>query len=300
MNRASWAVFAALGFASTPALAADIDEVSASLASASAVLDSSEDLDAAARRRPQHRRPPPPPPRRAVRGRPHPTPRTAARPATRRPPPPRASVRYRRVTPVHGVFVYGPPPRHHHYYPARQTQVQRTHLPARQVDRNHSLALGLKGGTFFSGTTDGDLYSDPGLGLMARYRPAEAVGLQLDVSHHAGLTSFAASESQRNQTQASGSVALFAYPWSRVSPYVIGGVTWNGRALQDRYFTEGGTTVDTTEDVLTGLHGGVGLSLGLGQKVALELEGRYIGYLDGSAADPVGALQGTGGLVFHF
>ncbi len=215
---------------------------------------------------------------------------------------PRRTVVYNRVTPVHGVFVYGPPVRHHHYYQTTggSVQVQEAHLPTREVDRDNTLAIGLKAGSLLSGTETGQLYSDFGLGLMGRYRPAEPVGLQLDLSHHAGESVFNGSSSVRNQTQVAGSVALFAFPWSRVSPYALGGVTWNARSLHDEYYGVGSTTLVGVNDALWGLHGGLGLELALGDNFALDLEGRYVGWLDRGPVDPLGAIQGTAGLAYHF
>lgn len=191
----------------------------------------------------------------------------------------------RRVSPATGVFVYGPAPRYHRMYRGAPGPVAAAHIPMRRVDRNNSFALGVKGGTFFSGTDGGGLYSDPGLGLMARYRPVETVGLQFDLTHHGSRWE------DRQQTQAAASVGLFAFPWTRVSPYVLGGVTWNSQSVLD------GDAL--SNDLLTGLHGGAGLQFGIGQRVGLEFEGRYIGYLARDGASPLGALQGTVGLSFQ-
>ena len=281
-----------------------------------------------------------PPPKKAVRGQPHPTPATGRRsspqraPSTTRPrtatprtaaprtaaprtaaprTAPRRAVRaappstrrpnairhqavrrpvYRRVTPFHGVWVYGPPVQYHHYYAGPQVPVRRAHLPHRAVDRNNTLAVGLKGGSFFSSNAPGaGIYSDLGLGVMARYRPVEALGLQVDLSHHIG------DQGQRQQTQGAASIGLFAFPWTRVSPYVLGGVTLNSPSLVS--VSDTGLSVQE-QGFQPGLHGGLGLHFGIGQHVGLEFEARYIGYLARNQDDPVGALQGTGGLTFHF
>lgn len=193
----------------------------------------------------------------------------------------------RRVSPVSGVFVYGPYPRYHTAYRGAPGPVAQAHMPVRQVDRNNSLALGLKAGSLLSGTESGQYYTDPGLGLMLRYRPVETVGLQADLMHHAASLDTGV----RRNSQAAASLQLFAYPWTRVSPYVLGGVTWTGRNVPE------GDGV--RNDLLTGLHGGLGLHLGIGQRVGLELEGRYVGYLGRDGVSPLGALQGTAGLSFQ-
>lgn len=208
------------------------------------------------------------------------------------------TVRYAYVRPYHGVFVYGPRPAAHvHYVGARgPVQVVQQDLPERAVDRDDSFALGVKGGSLLS-AKDGLSYGDPGIGAFARYRPEESVGLELALSHHAG--SYPGPQS-RTQTQVAGSLELFAFPWTRVSPYVLGGVTWNGRNVTNEVWT--GETYESFESGLAqwGLHGGVGLEIALGKSVALDLEGRYIGWLARERGDAPGAVQATGGLLVHF
>jgi len=217
-----------------------------------------------------------------------------ARPRTR-------VVRYTHVRPYHGVFVYGPRPTTHvHYQSSGSTaEVRRRHLPERHIDRDKSLALGLKMGSLASGYYEGGSYSDFGLGLAGRYRPAESVGLQLDVVHHAQSYTI---DTERSHTMGAGSVQLFAFPWTRVSPYALGGVTYGARNLNDAIGTDGTSATVIAQDSLWGLHGGLGVELALGDRVALDLEGRYIGYLDKAPEDPSapGALQLTGGVMVHF
>lgn len=231
---------------------------------------------------------------RAVTHRPAPPPRVAPAPA--RPPVvvhPAPVVTYRYVRPYHGVVVYGPRPVTHVHYvhgPPGPVQVAVTDLPTRAVDRNQSFAIGLKGGSLISGSNNGYVYGDPGLGLVARYRPAETIGLELGVTHHAtGL------QASRAQTQVAPSVELFAYPWTRVSPYLIGGVTFNRQVVTDNL------GLSVLADGQTGLHAGLGLELAMGRTAALDLEGRYIGWVSESLVnDAPGALQATAGLMFHF
>jgi hypothetical protein len=212
------------------------------------------------------------------------------------------TVTYTHVHPYHGVFVYGPRPVTHVQYVHERgpVQVERRDLPKREVNRNDTIAVGLKGGTLISGAPEGGIYGDPGLGLMGRYRPDESVGLELALSHH-GMTIDPLNA--RSQTQVAGSVELFAYPWTRVSPYVIAGVTWNGGSVTDDVWM--GDTYVAATDVSSqlGLHGGLGVELAMGKSVALDFEGRYIGWVSDSTPDmpsAPGALQATGGLVVHF
>jgi hypothetical protein len=209
------------------------------------------------------------------------------------------TVRYTHVYPYHGVFVYGPRPVTHVHYVrsgSGPVRVEKQHLPKREIDREHTIALGLKGGSMISGTSDGQLYGDPGLGLVGRYRPAESVALEMALGHHASAYAGA-----RAQTQLAGSVELFAFPWTRVSPYALAGVTWNGASFADEVWNGNGYDAIRTVDSQWGLHGGLGLELGLGKNFALDFEGRYIGWLDErSVGEAPGAIQATAGVMFHF
>ncbi len=210
------------------------------------------------------------------------------------------TVTYHTVRPYHGVFVYGPAPvHHHHYHSGGPAQVKQKHMPERDVDRANSVAVGLKMGSLASGYYDGGAYGDLGVGLAGRYRPAESVGLQVDLTHHAQSWG---PDTERSQTVGAASVQLFAFPWTRVSPYAIGGVTYDARNIQDDIYNGGTSATVIANDALWGLHGGLGLELAMGKSLALDLEGRYIGYLDKSPTDPSlpGALQLTGGLMVHF
>jgi opacity protein-like surface antigen len=212
-------------------------------------------------------------------------------------------VRYRTVRPYHGVFVYGPrPTRHDHYHgapPARGHRVETSDLPTRTIDRDDSFALGLRMGSLISGYDDAAGYADLGFGGTMRFRPDEAVGLELAVSHYNQTFSDA---SERGQTLTSGSVELFAFPWSRVSPYVIGGVTWASGGFDDEVFVDGQTEQISMRRSAFGPHAGLGLEFALGQDVALDLEARYVGFLGHDAQDPTlpGGLTTTAGVLFHF
>jgi hypothetical protein len=212
--------------------------------------------------------------------------------------PHRHVVRYRHVRPYHGVFVYGPRPATHVHYvhETGPVRVVRDDLPVREVDREGSVALGIRGGSLISGS-DGYVVGDPGLGGFLRIRPEESVGLEMAVSHHGGR--FPSTET-RAQTQVAGSLELFAFPWTRVSPYVLGGATWNARSEIDE--TWNGESYTTLENSYKqwGLHGGLGLELALGKSAAIDLETRAIGWLDREPGDAPLALQATAGLLFHF
>jgi hypothetical protein len=208
-----------------------------------------------------------------------------------------------KVQPYHGVFVYGPAVGTHDHYSnstsSNTTVVRNKDLPGRDINRANTLAIGVRGGSLMSGYENGESYGDLGLGLNARYRPAESIGLELGLTHH---DSAWAPESSRSQTLGSASVELFAFPWTRVSPYAIGGLTMNNRNIADELASYKGVDQLDTGRSLVGAHAGLGLELALGKTAALDLEGRYIGWLNQTAMDQSnkGAVQATAGLVFHF
>src|SRR5690606_28313168 len=180
--------------------------------------------------------------------------------------------------------------------PAAPPPPQVVHRPAPSLDRAGSLAVGLRMGSLVSGYSDAPyLYSDPGIGLAARYRPSEGVGVELAVQHHDESW---APRSHRSQTLLSGSLELFAWPSSRVSPYVLGGLTYNARDLSDVVLTPTGPKAVATSSPLAGPHLGAGLEIALGDSLALDLEARYVSYWAGLAdgADR-GALTTTAGQI---
>ncbi len=260
---------------------------------------------------------PPPPPSHA---RPYPAPRPhyAAHPVAPRPrpmsayPPPRPAPpppppeeyyahRYHNLRPYDGVIAYGPRPRYHYVYRDRvDYRVKETHVPDRAVERENSLAIGISGGSIVGGYDHASPFADPGLGGTLRYRPDESVGLQANVASY-GMQS---DDSFRTNTSVQASAVLFAYPWTRVSPYVLGGVTWDARNYNDAYrdfSTDVVGRLDQT-DVQWGPHVGVGLEIAIGKVVAIDVDAKYTGFVTADAADPTipGALQTGVGLLLTF
>ena len=231
--------------------------------------------------------------------RPHPKPAHPVRGVTvmKHPVPRGKVVTFHRVKPYHGVFVYGPRPVHHSHYGGTSNTVSQGHLPSRKVERDDTLAVGLRMGSLYGGYSAGGAYADLGLGFNLRYRPEEALGLELALQSYNVNTA----DSTRHQTVGQVSAELFAFPWSRVSPYVLTGVTMTGRSIDDDYYDAGVRTAEAS-DVLTGLHGGVGVEFAIGDRLALDLEGRYIGYLNKPIQDASwpGGFQTTAGLAYHF
>lgn len=267
--------------------------------------------------------PPPPPTRAHVAPRPYyasARPRYAARPVPPRPrplsappvhtarpaPPPPPPVayyehRYHNLRPYDGVIAYGPRPRYHYVYRDRvDYRVKETHVPDRAVERDNSLAIGLSGGSIVGGYDDAAPFADPGIGGTLRYRPDESVGLQATVASY-GMKS---EDSFRTNTSVQASAVVFAYPWTRVSPYVLGGVTWDARDYNDAYRDLSSDTIGRLDqrDVQWGPHVGAGVEIAIGKVVAVDLDAKYTAFVTADEADPTipGALQTGVGLLVHF
>lgn len=222
--------------------------------------------------------------------------------------PGRHTVVYRTVRPYHGVFVYGPRPVYHTRYvtvgsapPPARVVVQESHLPKRTLNRENTLAVGLSAGSYLSGYKNGDAYGDLSVGVTARYRPVEAVGLEGTLSHSNQTWS---AQTERAQTMGQASVMVFATPWSRVSPYALVGGSVMGRKVNDMAYddTVGDQTLVKTGKALAGVHGGLGVEFGIGEKVALDLEARYTGWIGKDASDRSfpGALSTNIAVLYHF
>lgn len=209
---------------------------------------------------------------------------------------------HRTYRPWHGVFVYGPRPTYHRVYRGapEPVQVETEHLPERKVDRKGSVALGVRSGSYLTTYDSGSGYGDFGLGLVGRWRPDEAVGVELVVQHHDETWD---ADTERSQTLGQASAMLFANPWGRVQPYVLGGLSVNDRNLDDAYPVGGGQfDVLQVNDTLWGPHAGAGVEFAFGKRAALDLEARYVGWMNAGGGDPSssGALQTNANFVVHF
>jgi len=197
----------------------------------------------------------------------------------------------------HGVFVYGPRPIVVHTYEEGGATAEAAPAePKRSVDRSGTWAVGLRGGSYLSSYDNGMSYGDAGVGVALRYRPVEALGFEAQWVYNDQSFS---TGSERIQQPFSLSAELFAVPWSRFSPYVLAGVTYTGRNINDP-LTPNNTF--TTDQALWGPHGGVGVDLGLGERASVNFDIRGIGYLntpDTDAATP-GAVQANMGVNFYF
>lgn len=197
-----------------------------------------------------------------------------------------------------GVFVYAAPPPQ--AAGARRAPAQaRATAPARDVDRSNSLSVGLRSGSFMSSYEGGASYGDFGVGVTARYRANEAIGLEASYGYFSDTFT---ADSERVSQPMSASVELFAFPWTKVSPYMLGGVTWTARSYNDTYTSISGAEEFTAKDLQFGPHGGVGLELAAGENASLNLEGRYTHFVTHSDDDnsAPGALQGLVGVNLYF
>jgi hypothetical protein len=209
---------------------------------------------------------------------------------------PRA-VRYVQVQPVRRVFVYGPPPATPVSTVERRAPVEapRRDLPERAVNRTSTLALGAGLAQHVSLGSSGVL-ADPGVSFTARYRPVETLGFEVGVGHFDGRNS---PDEVRSNTNVNGQVKLFAFPWSRVSPYALVGGTYNVANLHSGLVAHDLRPRDYRNGQL-GLDGGLGVQLSLGSCAALDLEGKYLRWLGREDGQAPGALQLGGGLSLHF
>jgi len=171
--------------------------------------------------------------------------------------------------------------------------------PSRAVDRNGDFSLGIIGGSYVSGYETGGGFGDMGLGITAEYRPLEAIGLELSTTLHDESWD---DDTQRINRPTQASVNLYAFPWTRVSPYVTTGLTWNKRSVQDTFFDGLSDTTVVAEDTLFGPHAGLGIEFALGENASINFDGTYTGFLNISDNDPTlpVAVQGTMGLNVYF
>jgi opacity protein-like surface antigen len=200
-----------------------------------------------------------------------------------------------------GVFVFGPAPWYHETVVVGGQSVEgATAEPERQVDRTRSFSIGVRGGSYLSGYHGGPGYGDFGMGLAARYRASEALGFELAWQYHDQSWT---EQTERINAPLSASVELFAFPWTRFNPYVFAGLTWTGRNYQDPIY-EGGLNgqVVSINDSLFGPQGGIGLEFGVGERASVNLESRFIGYVNKAPEDPsrAGAVQANLGFNFYF
>ncbi len=134
-------------------------------------------------------------------------------------------------------------------------------------------------------------WSDPGAGLMLEWMPAKVLGIELGLI---GYDDLRLGDTERTHTAVQGSLIGYAFPEAVVTPYALGGVTHQGRRVDDTYYDGAFDRNFRTDQAVWGPHAGLGLELRAGHFV-VNLEGRGIGYVnaDRSEAALPGALQTT-------
>jgi hypothetical protein len=190
----------------------------------------------------------------------------------------------------HGVFVYGPPPTYH------GSNTSKAAAPERKVNHAGDWSVGLRGGSYLSGYDNGTAFGDFGLGVAARYRVVEPLGFEVQWTYHDDTWS---TGTERIDSPLSASVELFAFPWSKVNPYVLAGVTSTGRNIQDEIAPN---RVVNSDQAFWGPHLGLGVEIGLSKKTTLNFDARFMGYLNHEIDDHAagGATQLNTGVNFYF
>lgn len=170
----------------------------------------------------------------------------------------------------------------------------------KKLDRSHTLAVGVRGGSLFGGYEAGEMFVDPGIGLAVRYRPEAAVGLEISAIRF-DPTAFL-DDSPRVHALWDGSVEYFFAAKSPVSPYVLGGVTYTARRFDDEFRADGRTGTLRARDANWGPHAGAGLEIALGRSVAIDLEGRYTALMTAPIEDPTfpGVVTANAAAMLHF
>jgi opacity protein-like surface antigen len=165
----------------------------------------------------------------------------------------------------------------------------------RAVDRYDTFSLGAKVGTTLGayGGNNGT-YSDTGIGVNARYRLAEPIGLELAYNYSANTDPDAPT---RYTHMVQPSVQLFLFPWTRVSPYGTLGLTFDTTYDADRGVNGQAQPV---KDSAWGVHAGLGIEFAIGDNFALDIEARGIQYVEGHPDTLSTQLQTSVGLNYYF
>lgn len=171
--------------------------------------------------------------------------------------------------------------------------------PAPRPALRRTFGLGVRMGSLVGGyRAPGTSYGDFGLGLTARFRPVDPLAIELAFSHHdEGWRR----GSQRAQTMGQASMVGFLFPRFVVSPYLLGGLTVTGNHIADTA-SVGSEVRDIPRAVHWGPHGGIGAEIALGDRWALDVDVRTIGYVnlaDDDATFPL-QMQANVGVMVHF
>jgi opacity protein-like surface antigen len=202
-----------------------------------------------------------------------------------------------------GVFFYSPPVKKKRVQePARvRPQSKKYQAPSKTIDRGGMWRLGARTGNYMSAYQNGGAYSDFGLGASLGYRLFEPLGLEISYGQYVQNLEDPAS-SDRIASSLQAGAQLFLFPWTRVSPYLTGGIARTSVDINDRYSASGETVQLQHQESLSGPMGGVGIELSPSQHFSIQVEGRYIQYQNIAENSPIlpSVLQGTAGLNIYF
>ena len=202
----------------------------------------------------------------------------------------------------HGVWVYGPRPAQHVYYNETTTvqPSERPGLPERKINRSDSFMIGVHGSQMAAGYDGGGSFVDPGVGVSFAYRPVETFSVGLDYSYF--NPTMEDSATPRETANIAPNISIHAVPWKRVSPYAEFGMTASRRIYEDQWTQNGEQFETNVTGTAWGPHAGLGLEVAIGKSLALDLSGKYVGYVNVEGDDPSSpsALQGNLGLNIYF
>jgi opacity protein-like surface antigen len=182
-----------------------------------------------------------------------------------------------------------PAPRAH---PRKNMESETMHKSHSSGGFQPSLQVGARVGTLSSKDVEGERSSDLGLGVAAGLRLLPAVGLEVAYLHHDDAWSLENEVGTRGETARtadllSASVRLYSNPRSPLSPYFVGGVTYEQLAVQQ----PGLTLDDNWNGSRTGGHAGLGLELSVGKVLTFDIEGRLIAAPRQDETDPTAPVQ---------
>jgi len=191
-----------------------------------------------------------------------------------------------------GVFVYSPPERPQSVQVVEERpngSTARVAAPRRTIDRRGDLSVGLHaaGRVGVDAATLSAAPATVGAGLTGRYRLLDPLGLELSWSRT--LSDWETPDPLTVNTL-SASAQVFAFPWTRLSPYLS--VGYSGERVRPSAAAE--------VAVARGPHAGLGLELALGQNAAIGAELRGTGLLPVGADADAGRRFGAQALAaFH-
>jgi hypothetical protein len=200
------------------------------------------------------------------------------------------------VDPPVPYWLHPPPPPP----PGTTTKPPPKKLPG-PIDRRHTIGIGLRTGALIGGYRGTDAeghYADLSAGVLLRGR-LKTLGFELSFLH--GDQRWG-SGTTRSQSTFAGSVMFFFAPFRRVQPFVDVGITGDAYRIDDDIGVDGRTVWVTRKGLALGPHLGLGFEFALGKKLALDIEGRVVRYLNLPQGGYQAATQGslTMGLIAHF